>query len=133
MQINRYILLLIGFFTCKYIFSNPIDSLKFKMGALPSVFYTPETRFGFGGLIYTYFKCGENDSLTKKSNTQSYASYTLNKQIYIENDYKIWTKGNLYYFTGAIDFIRFPEYFYGIGNDTKIDEKIMISFDVIKI
>ncbi|MDX2172009.1 MAG: BamA/TamA family outer membrane protein [Bacteroidota bacterium] len=133
MQINKYIFLVIVFLICKSIFPNPTDSIKFKIGALPSAFYTPETRFGFGGLIYTYFKFGKNDSLTKKSNTQSYASYTLNKQIYIENDYRIWTKSNLYYFTGSLDFSRFPEYFYGVGNDTKTDERIMISFDIFKI
>ena len=72
------------------VISIPADSLKFKIGALPSIFYSPETRLGAGGLLYTYFKIGKNDSITKKSNTQSYLSYTQNNQFSFENDYQIW-------------------------------------------
>lgn len=123
---------------CLFIFSTAFaesgDSLKkIKVGVLPSLFYSPETRLGFGGLFYTYFKPSKNDTLTRKSNTQSYISYTLNKQFSVENDYRIWLKNNKYYLTGAFDYSRFPQLYYGIGNDTKEDEKIMVSFDIIRV
>lgn len=115
-------------------FSAKSDSLKsFKIGILPSAYYTPETRIGFGSLIYTHFKTNKNQLNLKKSNTQSYLSYTLNEQIAFENDYQIWLKENLLFLNGAIDFTRFPEYFFGIGNETKINDKKMISFDLIRI
>jgi len=111
----------------------PADSLKkHKVGVLPSAFYTPETRLGFGSLVYTYLKIG-NDSLTKKSNTQSYLSYTINKQFAFENDYQIWLAKNKYYFTGSFDYSRFPQYYYGIGNSTKQSDKIMFRYDLLKI
>jgi len=59
-------------------------------------------------------------------------SYTINKQFSFENDYQIWLKSNTYYLTGALDYSRFPEFFYGISNDTKETDRIMISFDVVK-
>ena len=119
---------------CNKAFSTPTDSLKkVKIGLLPSAFYSPETRLGFGGFFYTYFKLSKNDTIIKKSNTQSYISYTLNKQFAFENDFQLWFKKNKYYLTGANDYSRFPQFFYGIGNNTKEEDKIMISFDVVKI
>lgn len=128
------IIFFIIFIVCNKAFSIPTDSLKkVKIGALPSAFYTPETRLGFGALVYTHFKTNKSDSLLRKSNTQSYISYTINKQFAFENDYQIWLKGNLFYLTGAADFSRFPEFFYGIGNHTKETDRLMVSFDLIRI
>ena len=135
MQLNKHInisvIALLLAFNCGY--SNPKDSTKLKIGILPSVFYSPETRLGFGGFIYAYFNTNKNIVGNKKSNAQSYLSYTFNKQFSFENDYQIWLKSNKYYLTGASDYSRFPEFFYGISNDTKESDKIMISFDVVKI
>lgn len=115
------------------VFSFPSDSLKkIKIGILPSAFYSPETRLGFGGLFYSYFRISKKDSVTKKSNTQSYISYTLNKQFAFENDYQLWLRENKYYFTGTFDYSRFPQFFYGIGNSTRENDKMMISFDIIR-
>lgn len=113
-------------------FSVPDDSVKFKIGALPSVFYSPETRIGAGGLLFTYFKIGKKDTLTKKSNTQSYLSYTQNDQFSFENDYQVWTPKNNFYFSGSTDYSRFPQLFYGIGNNTKEGIHIMMSYDVVR-
>ncbi|MGQ0827355.1 MAG: BamA/TamA family outer membrane protein [Bacteroidota bacterium] len=130
----KWLVFFIIIFTFNKVFSNPADSLKnFKAGILPSAFYTPETRLGFGGLIYTHFKLGRDDSITRKSNTQSYISYTLNKQFAFENDYQAWLKKNLIYLIGAIDYSRFPEFFYGIGNDTRESDRIMVSFDLVRV
>jgi outer membrane protein assembly factor BamA len=117
----------------KYSNASPVDSTKFKIGILPVMFYTPETSLGFGALFYSNFKTKKEDSLLRKSNSQSYVSYTLNKQFAFENDYQIWLNLNLFYLTGAIDVSRFPEYFYGIGNDTKENDRLMVSFDLMRI
>ena len=135
MQLNKHInisvIALLLAFKCGY--SNPKDSTKLKIGILPSVFYSPETRLGIGGFVYAYFNTDKSKLINKKSNAQSYLSYTFNKQFSFENDYQIWLKSNKYYLTGALDYSRFPEFFYGISNDTKESDKIMISFDVVKI
>jgi hypothetical protein len=113
--------------------ASPPDSVKFKMGVLPSAFYTPETCIGVGTLIYTNFKSGNFDTLQKKSNTQSYLSYTQKKQFSFENDYQIWLRKNTIYLSGSADYSRFPELFYGIGNMTQLEGVKRVSFDVVKI
>ncbi len=118
---------------CEKGFSGPADSLKFKIGVLPSAFYSPETRLGMGGVIYSHFRLKKNDSVTKRTSTQSYLSYTQNKQFSIENDYQIWAQKNALYFSGSFDYKIFPELFYGIGNDTKEQENIMMSYHAIRI
>jgi outer membrane protein assembly factor BamA len=121
-------------------FTNPEDTLqekkgvhKFKVGALPSMYYTPETSLGFGGFVYTFFKFNKYDTLCKKSISQSFLSYTLNKQFAFENDFQIWLKQNKFYISGAADYSRFPQYYYGIGNSTNESDKFMVSFDVFRI
>ncbi len=121
-------------FLSNSVLANPTDSLKkVKLGVLPSAFYTPETRLGIGALGYSYFKTNRNDTFSQKSNTQSYISYTLNKQFAFENDYQLWLNQHFIYLSGAFDFSKFPEYFYGIGNDTKLSDRLMVSFNLIRI
>jgi Omp85 superfamily domain len=129
----KNILLIILFIIVICASAQKKDSLGFKIGVLPSVFYTPETRLGFGTLIYTKFSLDKNNVATKKSNSQSYVNYTLNNQFSFENDYQIWTKNNAVFLTGALNFSRFPEFFYGIGNNTDVKQKQTISFDISKI
>lgn len=116
---------------CKSAKTEPSDTTKMKMGVLPILYYTPETRWGFGALYYNYFNVDKKNILNKKSNTQSYFSYTLNKQFALENDYQIWLKNNSIFLTGGFDYSRFPQFYYGVGNNTVEDDKKMISFDVI--
>lgn len=132
-QLLVFAFFFISCFTNNFVYAIPADSARFKIGVLPSVFYTPETHLGFGGLVYTHFKVNKNDTLLRKSNTQSYISYTINKQFAFENDYQIWLNKNLFYLTGSLDFSRFPEFFYGLGNDTKETDRLMVSFDLIKV
>ena len=129
----RTINILFLFFLVSKAIAIPPDSLKFKIGALPSAYFTPETRIGAGGIVYTFFKSRKLDTLVKKSNTQSYISFTQNKQFSFENDYQIWLNKNTIYLTGSADYSRFPELFFGIGNNTQKRDSKRIAFDVVKI
>jgi len=132
--INKALIILLLFISNTRAFCVPADSTgKVKIGVLPTAFYTPETRFGFGGLVFSHFKTQQRDSLLRKSNSQSYISYTINKQFSFENDYQLWLKGNLFYLTGSADFSKFPEFFYGLGNDTKEVDRLLVTFDLIRI
>lgn len=111
---------------------DPSDSLRFRYGVLPTAFFTPETHLGVGLLGFAYFHTNKTDRRLKRSNTQTYLSYTLNRQFFFENDYQLWFNGNTKYLTGTLGFSRFPEFFYGIGNATKTTDRRMVSFDIIK-
>ena len=106
------------------------DTSKIFLGALPSFSASPETKLSLGALVYTYF---QTDKLSRLSNAQSYISYTLNKQYSIENDISIWFNKDLSNFSAALDFIHFPEFFFGLGNNTKLEDRVLTSFDLIRI
>ena len=126
-------ILLFGFTNSLFADNNDSIPKKAKTGIMPIAFYTPETRLGFGGIMYSYFKTSNNDTITKKSNTQTYFDFTLNKQVLFQTDYSIFSKKNKFYFKGQFDYLHFPEYYYGIGNNTKSDQRCLIDFNLVNI
>jgi hypothetical protein len=95
---------------------------------LPVVYYSPETRFGFGALGMHLFRFKGADSLTRTSNVQAYALYTLNKQLMISPKYTLFTNGERYMFSGNVAYFKFPRLYYGIGNDLPWDNEEMIDY-----
>lgn len=114
------------------IVAAPSDSLKQKnlrVTPLPVVYYSPETRLGFGALIATNF---ETDKIrggeTRSSYTQTYFLYTINKQ------YDIGTMGRIYFpenksiFYGKVNYMYFPEYYYGVATEQPTVKKDTIQY-----
>lgn len=90
---------------------------KISLVPLPAIFYTPETRLGFGPLLLGTFKLSD-DSLTRTSNGQILLAYTLNKQIISENTYNLFFPQEKYVANGEISFYDYPIFYYGVGNNT---------------
>lgn len=93
---------------------------KIKLTPLPALFYTPETRLGFGGLVSGVFNLGDRQS-TRNSNAEILAAYTLNRQIILRTRNNLFTKDEKYALSGELSFYNFPILYYGIGNDTEKD------------
>ena len=54
---------------------------RLRITPLPVVYYSPETRLGFGALVAASFETIKaSDSITKSSYAQTYFLYTINKQ-----------------------------------------------------
>jgi hypothetical protein len=104
-----------------------------KLGVLPSIYYTPETRIAVGAFGYTYFRATPNDTISRKSKTQTYVTYTQNRQFAVENDYQIFLNHGKTYLKGQIDFFNFPENFYGIGNNTAVSDRKTIEYKFFKL
>lgn len=100
---------------------------------LPIAFFTPETRIGVGGLFYKVFGSEHCDSASQKSILQTYVTVTQNKQYALENDWRLFARHEKYMFSGRLDYTRFPEFFFGIGNNTSHAMKELYSFDLIKL
>ena len=85
---------------------------------LPIVYYTPDTRFGFGGLVGRYFHltASPEDTLTRLSYVKLFSTYTLNRQIDIWNSFNIFFPNETWMMKGEFRFKHFPDSYYGIGN-----------------
>jgi len=93
------------------------DSTASGWGAYPVVYYTDQTNLAFGVYGMHYFK---NDQAKHTSNINSVAIYTLRKQIILEFGAQVyWQQRRL---LGIINYMKFPNTFYGIGNDTKTED-----------
>ena len=83
----------------------------------PVLFYTNRTNIALGAFGMHYFK---NEGTPHKSMTRLALVYTLRRQIITQlasqfywADYRLKT---------ALDYYKFPDTFYGIGNDTKNED-----------
>ena len=130
------ILSLAGAFLCLSAVGQKSDTLKsekkLKIIPLPAIFYTPETRLGFGGLLSGVFNLGEKSN-TRNSTAQVLAAYTLNKQILFETKHTLFTKVESYSISGKLNYYDFPILYYGIGNNTDKDQEENLEYQVFEI
>lgn len=94
----------------------------------PLIMYAPETRLAFGLGETLTFKTSRKDSLTRPSKIAGTQLYTLNKQLLANIYSDIYTNGNKYHIVSYISFQRFPNRFYGIGNNT---DKTFEKYDAV--
>jgi Omp85 superfamily domain len=91
----------------------PKDSTKLKLVALPVVFYTPETRLGFGAGGLLAFNTPGNT--LRNSVTVSFA-YTQNKQILMWMPFQYYARNRSWQTTGEVGYFDFVFNFFGVGN-----------------
>ncbi len=101
--------------------SNHSDSLKQNhnsLVALPYAFYTPETKIAFGvGSIYSFRPAGSSPE-DRPSNVRIALTYTQLKQMILGFLPEIYLKNESYYMNGYYGYFKYPDKFWGIGNDT---------------
>lgn len=99
---------------------------------LPLVFYTPETRWGFGGAsVFT----GKLDSLSKASQMQLGFAYTQNKQWLFYLPFQLWIQQNKYYVSGELGYYLYSYFYYGIGNayDASVEELYKVNYPRVRL
>lgn len=94
---------------------------------MPVVYYSPETKFGFGALLSANVNFG--DSTTTTSYLQSSFIYTTNKQYEFSNIGRLYTLKNDKIVQYRIYYTYFPEYFYGYQTQTPEDFKELIDYN----
>ncbi len=86
--------------------------------ALPYAYYTPETKFAFGvGSIYSFRPSGAGPTV-RPSNIRVALTYTQLSQIIMALMPEIYIDNEKYLFNGYFGFYKYPDKFWGIGNDT---------------
>lgn len=82
---------------------------------LPIVFYTPETKWGVGAGVLHTFHTGPG---TRASMNGLLLVFTQQKQFSGSLAPEIFTRGNRWRLAGELGWSRFPDQFYGLGNET---------------
>lgn len=99
---------------------------------LPVIYYTPETRFGFGALGMRLFSLDAADTTVRTSNVQLYALYTLNQQILISPSYTLFFLQEKYILKGNLAYFKFPRYYYGIGNELPETNQELVDYTLLR-
>jgi hypothetical protein len=107
------------------------DSSSIHLQALPSIFYTPETSWGGGLTTICYIK--NKDSSSRNSNFQWFLDGTINRQLQFLGDYNFFTPKEKLYVKGRHDWSMFPEYYFGIGNETTLEDRCWIDFNLFNL
>ena len=94
----------------------------------PLVYYQPRTSFGFGFGARLLFKPKGAGPEVRTSNIPIGGSYTLNNQVFITTGYTIFFPEEKWLFRGNLDYIDFPQDFYGVGNFTTEADLIEITY-----
>ena len=98
--------------------TDPVPQKANSFVVLPLVYYSPETRWaaGVGGIMT--FRPKGTEGQDRPSALSFVALYTLNKQFTINAKPEIYLKKGMYFLTGNLEISRYPNKFFGIGNDT---------------
>lgn len=121
--------------------SNKTDSnfhRRINILPVPAFGYSPETSSYIGAVALMTLHLF-NDSLTRTSNAKAEFNYTWKKQYITDVGWEIYTKKEKFYFKGRLTFSRYPDLYYGIGentplsNETKYDSRRTVAeFNVLK-
>ena len=95
------------------------------LSALPTAYYTPETRIALEAFAYLSF---QTDTAARKSNARIFAAVTQNRQVTVDLPWQVFTSGERYRIDGKVDVRKFPEYYYGLGNDTEEVQRALYTY-----
>ncbi len=91
---------------------------KIKLVPGPAVDYAPETSLSFGAFSIFTLNFYQDDT-TRTSEAFFEWQYTLNKQVVSRLEWHLFFRENRFVLTGLNRFLKFPELFWGVGNEAK--------------
>ncbi len=112
----RKLLLALGLLNCLHLNASN-DSLpekRFSVLPVPTLGYSPETRFYFGAVSLFTFSLS-SDKSDRTSNASLEFNYSLRKQAIFSGDWNLFSPGEKWFSKGAFEFSDYPDLFYGVG------------------
>jgi len=99
---------------------DQIDSVpkKYHLLVLPVIARSIETNWSFGAATSLTFHINRKDTLSRTSNLQGLALYSLKKQIVFVLNGTVYFPGERSILTHQVSFSYFPDQFWGIGSNT---------------
>lgn len=106
-----------------------------RIFGLPSVFYSPETKWGFGVAGIVRFKTKNEPDSMRRSTILFGASVTELGQTGIDFPFQLWLKKEKYNIYGDIGYQKFNYLFYGVGNHAPVNfyEKYYIEYPKLRL
>jgi outer membrane protein assembly factor BamA len=103
------------------------DSTKNKpinFSIYPVFGYQPETRFAFGLISFIVYDVNGyvNDEYYRPSTISPYILYTFNNQMLIAVDFDLFFKKG-YYLDIKPRYYKYPDFFFGVGNNNRIESE----------
>jgi outer membrane protein assembly factor BamA len=118
------------------IFNDSIQRTKRRIIAgVPVLFYTPETRFGFGLSGFCIFNWKKDSLLARRSSVTLGFAYTQNRQVLFYLPYNLLIGNRNYQLYGEVAYNRYNYNFYGVGNKIPQDyvERYGVEFPRLRI
>ncbi len=119
--------LLLSCFCLTTISTAQVDSLslakKKSTVVLPLVFYTPETRLGFGAAAISTFRFKNTQVNDRPSQIQLGVAYTLKRQLLSYSSFQLFTPNQSYFLFGELGYYRYVYPYFGVSNHTKTEEE----------
>jgi outer membrane protein assembly factor BamA len=103
--------------------SDSAGATRSSINGYPYVFYSPETRVAFGAILILTFHA-VRDSTTQTSSLALNAFASLNSQYDVSLTPEIFFAGNRQWCTATLEFGRFTDRFWGIGQPAADHEAI---------
>ncbi|WP_162910515.1 BamA/TamA family outer membrane protein [Hymenobacter oligotrophus] len=107
----------------------PADTAKVRrVGVLPvpAIGYSPETRGYLGAVALFTLRLYPRDTLTRTSNAKLEVNFTQNRQRIFSGEWTVLLRREQYLSQGAVAYLRFPEYFWGVGNNAPESAKELV-------
>ncbi len=103
---------------------------KLRITPLPVIFYSPETKLGYGALVAVNFKTSP-DTITKLSFVRTNFIYTVNRQYSWVTNLRTYSPSNKFIMQGTLLLSYFPEFYYGIETEQPKPNEVLISYNRI--
>jgi len=105
---------------------NTDSSRRGSFVILPAISSSPETGIEFGGAALLSFYTDTLDRNTRVSNLFGYSTITTKGQTKLSLNASYWTPQNKFHYSATISFYNYPNYFYGIGNNTLLADQELV-------
>lgn len=97
------------------------DDKKSGLVPLAIPYYMPETSFGIGFYLLYYNNPDPANPEIRPNEISLYGAVTLKEQLSVGISTDRYFRGRDFKLSGAVEFSRFPDLFWGVGPDTKED------------
>lgn len=104
---------------------------KPQWAVLPSLNYSPATRFAVGGILTSTFY-PKQTVRTHLSTALLYVGYSQNNQTFVSALTNIWTRGHRFNIQGDYRFHNFPTVTFGLGSNAQLANASDINFNHIR-